>query len=89
MDIVEEIEEEQNIEGLGTLVDFDPSDTTEWPKCAGVHVLYDVSQRLIYVGKAKPIVENVNSRLSCKLRRIRPSGDSSWRGLQSDASMLG
>jgi transcriptional regulator with XRE-family HTH domain len=58
--IVEEIEEEQNIQGLGSLIDFDPADKAEWPQCAGVYVLYDVSQRPIYVGKA----DKIASRLS-------------------------
>jgi len=40
--------------------------------------------------RIKPIVEKLNSHLSCRLRRIRLRGmASSWRGLQSDASNAG
>ena len=58
-DVVKETEEEQSIQGLGTLIDFDPHDRSDWPKCHGVYVLYDVSQRPIYIGKA----DNIATRL--------------------------
>lgn len=53
--VVQETEEEQNIEGIGTLRDFAPNDESEWPQCPGVYVLYDATQRPVYVGKAKTI----------------------------------
>ena len=53
--IIKETEEEQNIEGLGSLTDFNPYDKTEWPECAGIYVLYDNTQRPVYVGKAQKI----------------------------------
>jgi hypothetical protein len=46
-------DEQQAIIGLGSLTDFDPYETQDWPQCAGVYVLYDISQRPIYVGKAE------------------------------------
>lgn len=49
--VVQEAESEQAIVGLGSLTDFDPLQQSDWPQCAGVYVLYDVSQRPIYVGK--------------------------------------
>jgi predicted GIY-YIG superfamily endonuclease len=41
------------------LVDFDPHSEKDWPKCAGVYVLYDVSERPIYIGMAT----NMSTRL--------------------------
>ncbi len=57
--VVTETVESQNVVGLGPLTDFQPHDTKEWPTCAGVYVLYDVSQRPIYVGKG----DNIGKRL--------------------------
>jgi transcriptional regulator with XRE-family HTH domain len=54
-EIISETEEEQDIQGLGSLIDFDPLDRNDWPQCNGVYVLYDVSERPIYVGKANKI----------------------------------
>ncbi len=54
-EIVKETEEDQSIEGLGNLTDFDPHSEADWPQCAGVYVLYDISQRPIYVGKSSKI----------------------------------
>jgi len=57
--IVEKTKKEQAIEGLGSLMDFEPYADDERPTCAGVYVLYDISQRPIYVGKSK----NIKTRL--------------------------
>jgi transcriptional regulator with XRE-family HTH domain len=54
-DVRTEVAEEQAIVGLGPLTDFDPHDDNDRPTCAGVYVFYDVSERPIYVGKAKDI----------------------------------
>jgi hypothetical protein len=53
--VVAETIESQEVAGLGPLTDFQPHDTKDWPTCAGVYVLYDVSQRPIYVGKGEKI----------------------------------
>ena len=37
------------------MIDFDPYDAKEIPNKPGVYVLYDISQRPIYVGKANKI----------------------------------
>ncbi|MBI5543972.1 MAG: helix-turn-helix domain-containing protein [Deltaproteobacteria bacterium] len=58
-DVKEDVEEEQSIEGLGQLTDFDPHDVNDRPSCSGVYVFYDVSQRPVYVGKAKSITTRV------------------------------
>lgn len=51
--IVDEAQRQQQVKGLGSLVDFEPYNKADWPICRGVYVLYDVSQRPIYVGKGK------------------------------------
>lgn len=53
--IVAETVESQEVAGLGPLTDFQPHDKKDWPACAGIYVLYDVSQRPIYVGKGEKI----------------------------------
>ena len=58
-DVVADVAEEQQIEGLGPLTDFDPHDKDDRPSCAGVYVFYDVSDRPVYVGKSK----NIKSRV--------------------------
>lgn len=58
-EITREVQEEQEIEGLGPLTDFDPFN--EKPKCSGVYVFYDISNRPIYVGKAKNIANRVKA----------------------------
>jgi len=57
--VVDETIKSQEVAGLGPLTDFQPHDTNDWPTCAGVYVLYDISQRPIYVGKG----EKISSRL--------------------------
>lgn len=58
--IVTNTEQEQAIEGLGSLVDFDPHDKDNWPQCSGIYILYDVSERPVYIGRSK----NIYQRLS-------------------------
>lgn len=38
--------------GLGALQDFDPYAESDLPDCSGVYVLYDISDRPVYVGRA-------------------------------------
>lgn len=47
------------IAGVGNLKDFDPHILEERPLCAGIYVLYDISERPIYVGESK----NIRQRL--------------------------
>jgi len=58
-DVLEVAEEASEIEGLGSLQDFDPHDKSDRPKLPGVYVFYDVSDRPIYVGKASDIAKRV------------------------------
>jgi transcriptional regulator with XRE-family HTH domain len=54
-EVVKEARVEQDIVGLGPLTDFDPYDDSNLPTCGGVYVLYDVSERPIYVGQGGQI----------------------------------
>ncbi|GJE16469.1 helix-turn-helix domain-containing protein [Methylobacterium marchantiae] len=54
-----EDEASQSVEGLGSLQDFDPHAFDLIPSEPGVYVLYDISDRPIYVGRSK----NVRKRL--------------------------
>lgn len=54
-----EIIEDQKIEGLGALTDFDPHDRRALPNAPGVYVFYDISERPIYIGKAANIADRV------------------------------
>ncbi len=57
--VVSETIKSQDVEGLGSLTDFQPHNKKDWPACAGVYVLYDNVERPMYVGKA----ENISLRL--------------------------
>lgn len=60
-EITKEAEAEQNIKGLGSLTDFDPHAADDRPRCPGVYVFYDISERPVYVGKAKSIAKRVKA----------------------------
>ena len=62
--VVNETESDQEIAGLGSMTDFDPHSRKDWPTCSGVYVLYDKSQRPIYVGKAKTISQRLGSHFN-------------------------
>lgn len=47
------------IPNLGSLVDFDTSQSQTWPRDPGVYVFYDISDRPIYVGKAADIRQRI------------------------------
>jgi transcriptional regulator with XRE-family HTH domain len=55
----EDIKEESQIEGLGELRNFDPYEDKTWPKEPGVYVLYDVSDRPVYIGQSKNIADRL------------------------------
>jgi transcriptional regulator with XRE-family HTH domain len=50
-----EVRDEATIEGVGEWFNFDPSSRADWPTAAGVYVLYDISDRPIYVGQGQKI----------------------------------
>jgi transcriptional regulator with XRE-family HTH domain len=55
----QEAEEEATIEGVGEWFNFDPNSQADWPTVAGIYVLYDISDRPIYVGQG----QNISNRL--------------------------
>lgn len=50
-DTAQEVAEEAEISGLGKLEDFDPHLDAERPDEPGIYMLYDISERPIYVGE--------------------------------------
>lgn len=58
-DAQEVTRENAAIEGVGELVDFDPNDEDDRPDVPGIYVLYDISNRPIYVGMS----DNIRKRL--------------------------
>ena len=57
----EEIREEATIEGLGEFVEFDPHNDGDLPPAPGIYMLYDISQRPIYVGQGSDIRNRIRS----------------------------
>jgi transcriptional regulator with XRE-family HTH domain len=66
-EVKQEIQDEATIEGLGELSNFDPHNDDDLPSASGIYVLYDISERPIYVGQASDIK-----------RRIREHRDKFW-----------
>ena len=58
-DTAADIAKEASIKGLGRLEDFDPHVDDDLPAEPGIYVLYDVSERPVYVGEGK----NVRKRI--------------------------
>lgn len=55
-----EIRAEATIVGLGEFIEFDPHNAEDIPAEPGIYMLYDISERPIYVGQAG----NIRSRIS-------------------------
>jgi hypothetical protein len=55
------------LSGVGELIDFDPHNPGEHPTIGGIYVLYDISERPLYVGQGKSID-----------KRIRDHHDKFW-----------
>lgn len=53
------VEQSAEIRGVGRLTDFDPHSDEDLPRDPGVYVLYDISDRPVYVGKSG----NIRDRL--------------------------
>jgi len=83
-DAAQEVAEEAEVEGLGSLEDFDPHNDPERPAEPGIYVLYDVSDRPIYVGEGR----NVKRRLKDHEEKFwfkRPIVESaSWIRIEDD-----
>jgi transcriptional regulator with XRE-family HTH domain len=54
-----EIREEATIEGVGEFFEFDPDEREDWPDVSGIYVLYDISERPIYVGQGASIRKRI------------------------------
>ncbi|MEO6182483.1 MAG: helix-turn-helix domain-containing protein [Verrucomicrobiota bacterium] len=55
-----EVAQESEVFGLGTFEDFDPHLDSDRPTGPGIYVLYDISERPIYVGEGS----NVRKRIT-------------------------
>ena len=58
-EVEREADAETNVQGLGSLEDFDPHDEDDRPEEPGIYVFYDISNRPIYVGESG----NVKNRI--------------------------
>jgi transcriptional regulator with XRE-family HTH domain len=58
-DAAKELSEEAQVSGLGALEDFDPHSDEERPREPGIYVLYDVSERPIYVGEGADVRKRI------------------------------
>jgi transcriptional regulator with XRE-family HTH domain len=58
-ELVQAVEENAEIQGVGRLTDFDPQSEEDFPREPGVYVLLDISDSPIYVGKSG----NIRDRL--------------------------
>jgi transcriptional regulator with XRE-family HTH domain len=54
-----EIKDEATIGGVGEFFAFDPHDKNDWPDDPGIYVLYDISERPIYVGQGSSIRKRI------------------------------
>jgi len=54
-----EIKDEATVEGVGEFFEFDPHDSDDWPDTPGIYVLYDISERPIYVGQGSSIKRRI------------------------------
>ncbi|MFT3800975.1 MAG: helix-turn-helix domain-containing protein [Burkholderiaceae bacterium] len=61
-DTREEVRDEATIEGVGEFFEFDPLNKDDWPTVAGIYVLYDISERPIYVGQGSSIKSRIKDR---------------------------
>jgi transcriptional regulator with XRE-family HTH domain len=59
-EVKKEATDEATIEGVGEWFNFDPHSKPDWPSAAGIYVLYDISDRPIYVGQG----QNISRRLA-------------------------
>jgi transcriptional regulator with XRE-family HTH domain len=64
--LVEAVEQEAEIGGVGQFLDFDPHDESDFPAEPGVYVFYDVSDRPIYVGESG----NIRTRIKGHVDRF-------------------
>lgn len=58
-DVTDLVKSESEIKGLGIFTDFDPHAKDDLPTASGIYVLYDVSERPVYVGQGKSIAARI------------------------------
>jgi len=77
--IITQTERETEVEGLGSLQNFDPYNLEEIPASPGIYVFYDISDRPVYVGRSRDM-----------RRRVRQHGDRFWfrRPIVEDGSYI-
>ncbi len=56
-----EIKEEATIVGFGEFIEFDPHNDDDLPSSPGIYMLYDISERPIYVGQGSDIRNRIRS----------------------------
>jgi len=54
-----EVSEDAEVVGLGALEDFDPHSDSERPALPGIYVLYDISDRPVYVGEGSNVKKRI------------------------------
>jgi transcriptional regulator with XRE-family HTH domain len=89
-DAAAEVAEEAKITGLGKLEGFDPHLDSERPDEAGIYMLYDISERPVYVGEGSPVTsigvwlgltsltQILSSLFSCRRRLCRSNQFLHW-----------
>lgn len=59
-EIRDETQKESSVAGLGELLDFDPHDPSDRPEGPRIYVLYDISNRPVYVGEGQSIKKRID-----------------------------
>lgn len=62
-ELVQAVEESAEIRGVGRMTDFDPHSEDDFPREPGVYVLYDISDRPVYVGKSSNIRDRIRGHV--------------------------
>ncbi len=60
---VKAVEKSAQVAGVGRMSDFDPHNEEDFPKEPVIYVLYDISNRPIYVGKSEDIRGRLRNHL--------------------------
>jgi transcriptional regulator with XRE-family HTH domain len=61
MDDGDDTDDENRIQGIGSVHEFNPKDEEDQPSCPGVYVLYSRTRRPVYVGKAGSIHNRITT----------------------------
>lgn len=58
-DTAQEVAQESEVQGLGIFEDFDPHIVEDRPDGPGIYMLYDISERPIYVGQGSNVAKRI------------------------------